>query len=182
MRQLYTTGVPLPFDCYYAARVPDCRSLERTLHYVFGEKRVSPDREFFKTDPDLAKAIIELVAIKEEPVSADLAPPLNEDSASDEPARQRSKALTLAGLGLEVGTELVFVRDPTVTCKVAGPRTVSFNGQELSISTAALQAIHAMGYTWPSVNGFDYWMLEGVKLSALARLSNEREAGLSTAA
>ena len=51
--------------------------------------------------------------------------------------RRRSKALTLAGLGLEPGTGLVFVRDPTITCTVAGPRTVMFSGQELSVSQAA---------------------------------------------
>ncbi|MFA1626918.1 GIY-YIG nuclease family protein [Rhizobium mongolense] len=62
LRQLDVTAVPLPFECHYSARVPDCRKLERTLHFVFGEKRARLRREFFKVDPDLAKAIIELVA------------------------------------------------------------------------------------------------------------------------
>jgi hypothetical protein len=66
VRQLDNTSTPLPFEVYYAAKVPDCRKLERTLHFVFGERRARLSREFFSTDLDLAKAIIELVAIKEE--------------------------------------------------------------------------------------------------------------------
>src|SRR5688572_7928189 len=62
VRQLDNTSVPVPFECYFAARVPDCKKLERTLHFVFGEKRARRSREFFSIEPDLAKAIIELVA------------------------------------------------------------------------------------------------------------------------
>jgi hypothetical protein len=64
VRQLDNTSIPVPFECYYAASVPDCARLERTLHFVFGEKRARRSREFFTIDPDLAKAIIELVAEK----------------------------------------------------------------------------------------------------------------------
>jgi hypothetical protein len=69
LRQLYTTGVALPFECVYSARVPDCAKLETVLHRVFGEKRVNPAREFFRADPDLAILIIDLVKIEELPVS-----------------------------------------------------------------------------------------------------------------
>src|SRR5580658_3781291 len=62
VRQLDNTSVPTPFECYFAAHVPDCEKLERTLHFVFGEKRARRNREFFTITPDLAKAIIELVA------------------------------------------------------------------------------------------------------------------------
>ena len=32
MKELDKTSVPLPFQCYYAARVEDDQTLERTLH------------------------------------------------------------------------------------------------------------------------------------------------------
>ena len=63
VRQLDNTSLPMPFECYFAAHVPDCRKVERTLHFVFGERRARRNREFFTIEPDLAKAIIELVAI-----------------------------------------------------------------------------------------------------------------------
>ena len=62
VRQLDNTSAPLPFEVHYAARVPDCRKVERTLHFVFGEHRRRSNREFFTIDPDLAKAVIEAVS------------------------------------------------------------------------------------------------------------------------
>ena len=64
LKQLDTTSVPLPFECVYAAKVPDCRKVERTLHFVFGEKRARLGREFFRVDPDVVRAILELVAVR----------------------------------------------------------------------------------------------------------------------
>ena len=32
MKSLQTTGVPLPFTCYYAAEVEDAGKIERVLH------------------------------------------------------------------------------------------------------------------------------------------------------
>lgn len=42
------SGVPLPFECYFAAEVQDCVKLEKTLHQLFAEYRLNPKREFFK--------------------------------------------------------------------------------------------------------------------------------------
>jgi hypothetical protein len=44
------SGVPLPFECYFAAEVKDCAKLEKTLHQLFSENRINPKREFFKID------------------------------------------------------------------------------------------------------------------------------------
>ena len=38
------SGVPLPFECYFAAEVKDCAKLEKTLHQLFSEGRVNPNR------------------------------------------------------------------------------------------------------------------------------------------
>ena len=65
MRELHNTSVPLPFQCYYAARVEDDVTLERTLHAAFDDHRIQKNREFFKLDPYKAKVIIELLALEE---------------------------------------------------------------------------------------------------------------------
>lgn len=164
MRQLDNTSLPLPFECYFAARVPDCARVERTLHFVFGEKRARGNREFFTAQPDLVKAIIELVAIEDvspTDVEQDITP---QDRREIEAEQQRR---TLAGLGLEVGTVLTFLKDPDVTCEVYDHRKVRFRGEVLSLSRAALMAIHDMGFSWPAANGFEYWTYRGVKLSEL---------------
>jgi hypothetical protein len=47
MKQLYTTGVPLPFDCVYAGIVEDNLKVEKLIHQKFEKKRLNPNREFF---------------------------------------------------------------------------------------------------------------------------------------
>lgn len=168
VRQLDNTSTPLPFECVYAARVPDCVRLERTLHFVFGEKRARANREFFKMDFGLAKAIIELVANREQELTdREQAITPEQRSEIEEVKRTRAERMTLEKLGLLPGQILTFTKDPGVTCEVAGPRTVLFKGQEQSLSSAALQAVRDMGYSWAAVNGFEYWSQHGVKLNAL---------------
>lgn len=167
MKQLDNTSVPIPFELHFAARVPDCAKLERTLFFVFGEGRVRRSREFFKIDPDLAKAIIELVAISpltlsDEEQSIDLA-----ERAEIEQTKQRREVRTFRTLGIPAGAELAFSKDRSITCSVAGTRKVHFRGEELSPSAAALRVIHEMGYDWSAVSGMDYWTYKGRKLSHL---------------
>lgn len=164
VRQLDNTSVPVPFECYFAARVPDCKKLERTLHFVFGEKRARRSREFFSIEPDLAKAIIELVADTRINVT-------DAEQAIDpverreiETMRKRREVRTFASLKVPMGAVLTFVKDPNITCTVVRPRKVSFRGEEMSPSAAALSVIHEMGYDWPSVSGMDYWQYDGIRL------------------
>ena len=65
MITLDNTSVPLPFECYYAARVSDSAKIERALHVGLGDHRVRNSREFFRIDPYRAKAILEVLAIEE---------------------------------------------------------------------------------------------------------------------
>jgi len=60
--ELNKTSNPLPFEIYFAARVPDVKRLEQTLPFVFSESRIGRNGDFFKIDPKLPKSIIELVA------------------------------------------------------------------------------------------------------------------------
>ena len=47
------TGVPLPFECYFAAEVDDERPYRKdSSPHSFAEIRINPKREFFRLDPD----------------------------------------------------------------------------------------------------------------------------------
>ncbi len=46
--QLNSTGVPTPYECYYAAYVDDMAHVEKVLHNHFSKYRVNARREFFK--------------------------------------------------------------------------------------------------------------------------------------
>ena len=51
MKSLDSTGVPLPFECFYASKVKDMDSAEKLLHDAFGGQRTRAKREFFEVDP-----------------------------------------------------------------------------------------------------------------------------------
>src|SRR5436305_2707878 len=151
LKQLDNTSIPLPFECKYAARVPDCQKLERTLHFVFGEKRTRLNREFFTANSDLVKAIIELVAVADVTPS-DVKQNISKETRAAIDEIKRAK-VTLQGLGLTRGDILTFAKDRDITCVVASTNRVKFRDKDMSISGAALVAIHEMGYAWPTVNG-----------------------------
>ena len=45
IRDLYQTGVPLPFELFYACEVQNSGLVESKLHDAFGDHRVSKTRE-----------------------------------------------------------------------------------------------------------------------------------------
>jgi hypothetical protein len=58
VKELFTTGVPVPFDCVYACVVENNESVEKLLHARFAECRINPRREFFWLDtPDAVAAL-----------------------------------------------------------------------------------------------------------------------------
>jgi hypothetical protein len=63
MKELDSTGIPLPFECFYAARVADIDSVERKLHDAFLDRRVRPRREFFKIDPARVQSALSLAGL-----------------------------------------------------------------------------------------------------------------------
>ena len=52
MSELYSTGVPFPFECLWAGEVRDCSRIESLIHNAFRNNRVNPKREFFNIEPD----------------------------------------------------------------------------------------------------------------------------------
>ncbi|MSO71881.1 MAG: GIY-YIG nuclease family protein [Alphaproteobacteria bacterium] len=65
IRSLYQTGVPLPFEPYFACEVKDSAFVEAQLHEAFDDHRVSKNREFFRLAPARAKAALMLASIRE---------------------------------------------------------------------------------------------------------------------
>ncbi|KHS41593.1 GIY-YIG nuclease family protein [Novosphingobium subterraneum] len=176
VKQLDTTSVPMPFEVHFAARVPDCRKLERTLHFVFGENRTRKNREFFKINPDLAKAIIELVAIAPVEYSDEEQDIDAKERAEIEQTRTRREVRTFKSLNVPVGAQLTFTKDDAITCTVVSDRKVLFEGQIMSATAAALAVVRQMGYDWKTVNGMEYWAYKGVKLSSLGEGQPDFEA------
>jgi hypothetical protein len=162
-----STAVPLPFECYFAAEVKDCVKLEKILHQLFSEHRVNPKREFFKIDPEKVVLAISIGEFTE--ITPGVAEFDKEEQAALEKAKARRPRLKLDSLGIKVGDILTCSRDETLTATVVDGGKVSFQGDILSLSAAALKALHSLGYKTPSASGSDYWIFDGELLDERRR-------------
>jgi hypothetical protein len=170
MVSLDNTSVPLPFECYYAARVSDSPALEKALHIALGEHRVRNSREFFKIDPIRAKVILELLAI-EDATPGDLITESPQDVEDIERSREMRPAFRFSLAGVPIGATLEFVKDQNVTAKVVSDKAIEFRGERTSLSKAALTLVHELGYSWRTLNGTLYWMHEGLTLDEKRKIT-----------
>lgn len=180
MRSLDNTSIPLPFTCFYAARVNDCDFVEARLHEAFADQRVRPNREFFRVSPERVKAALAIANGTDETPRADVVGAQEDDivgAQEDEralnAARTRRANFSFALVDLPVGTILQSSFDPAITCTVYSNNRITFEDQVTSLSAAALVISQRQGYTWPTIAGPDYWLFEGKTLTELRR---EREA------
>lgn len=146
------TGVPLPFEVFYAAEVDDVDFVEKQIHEAFGRTRVAPNREFFTETPERVVAVIKLRQIRE------ITP--QEDYVEEESDRQAlakvkryKKRFDFIRYEIPVGAILTFTRDENVTCMVADGDNVKYQEEVMSLSKAAQKAL---GVTYP-VQGPVFW-------------------------
>ena len=139
MKELYTTGVPVPFECAYACCVKksDCAKIEKALHTAFAPQRVNANREFFRIQVEQAKAILEL--FHHEDVTSDVSAEIEndlteEDKAATKKAQVHRPALNFYEMGLSKGDELFWKADPSIKATVFSERTVLYQGEEKSLS------------------------------------------------
>ena len=161
MRTLYSSSVPAPFTCYYAACADDVEAVERDLHEIFGDRRINPRREFFTADPHrVALALRNHVGWLENVVDTTQQEPEDIDATNKaEEATERLANFDLGTLGIPQGAEITFVDREEITCRVVQlkPLRVEYNGEILSLSAAAKKVL-GVAY---GVNGTLYWMYQG---------------------
>ncbi len=166
MNELYSTGVPIPFDCAYACEVNavDCAKIEKALHTAFEPNRVNKNREFFTMKPEQAIAILELFNRKDitEELSQEIENELTVDDkiASEKAKIVRRPPLNFKEMGIEIGSMLTYVNDDSITAKVVSERRVEFNGDETSL-TAIIIKLHNLPR---AVQPTKYWEFEGRNL------------------
>ena len=162
LSELYSTGVPLPFECAYAARVEDESQVERAFHLAFAPNRVNNRREFFSIEPEQAIGLLGLLAVEdvtpEVQALADSVDP--ESKASSDKFKRRKPSMRFSDIGISLGTVLTFIPDDR-TCVVVGDRHVEYEGERYSLSGLAQMLMQ-----YPrSVRGSIYFTYEGKRLS-----------------
>jgi len=178
MRDLDTTAMPLPFECFHAAEVIDGAKVEKLLHDGFRDRRVRKRREFFEVDPEQARSMLLLAQIKDVTPREEVVGDTPEDAAED--IKALGKARTRRGrsnfnlLQIPPDSVLTFSKDDAIICTVVDDKKVEFEGEITSLSNSALTIFHRLGFKSQSVAGTDYWQFEGETLVA-RRLRIEQE-------
>lgn len=160
IRQLDTTGVPLPFRCFFAAEVKDGSVVEDRLHEAFGDNRVRERREFFRVAPHRVKAALDLAALKDVTPGREIETEEGDAAAlaKNELKAERAARLKFSMLGIKPGDTLRFTRNEKITCSVLDDSTVTLDGEALSLTNATLKALEKTGVTWKSAQGSNYWL------------------------
>lgn len=161
LRELYTTGVPLPFECKFACKVKksECGKIEKALHTAFAPQRINANREFFRIAPEQAIAILELFRHEDvtdevsREIENDLTP---EDKAAQEKSRMKRPPLHFLDMGLLEGDILVYKPDDNITCSVVDQKHVLYNGKVTTL-TPITKELLGKAY---SVQPTPYWKVK----------------------
>ena len=159
LRDLDSTGIPVPFECVAAWEFENAKAVEATLHRAFADHRVRQSREFFRIQPDRPIAILEEFGAKDVTPRNDVVDERNaaDDQASLDEARSRRERFRFGMVGIKPGSVLTSVWDESVTCEVIDDRMVRFGGEETTLSGAAKIVIRDRGKGWKAVSGPDSW-------------------------
>lgn len=170
MRELYGTGVPVPFKCEYACKVKksDTKQLEQALHTAFKPQRVNPQREFFAIEPEQAVAILRFC--DEGDVTQEVSNEINSELTPEERnvkehfSAPRRPVMNYMQMGLPPGSILTYRGNPAITVCVVNERKVLFEGDECSL-TAATKKIQ--GIETGSLQPAPYWLYNNESLQTL---------------
>ena len=166
MRNLSSsTGVPVPFQCYFCCEVKDSQDIENRLKFGLGDHRINEKREFFRIHPERVKVLLEGWSLgdatpKDEVVDS----PEEYDSLVKE--RARRPVFTFSMVGIEKNSKLFFLKDETKIATVAGDREIMFEGKQSSLNQITMDLLkNEHGKDWSSVRGPDYWIYENETLT-----------------
>lgn len=157
------TAVPLPFECFYACEVDNGIKIEKKLHMIFHEARVSKHREFFKVDPEKVVAVMQLVAIKEvQPISATT--PDDEIHATRKEIVEHN-LFNFVEAGISLGSEIYLTRDPNIKAIVIDQHRVSYDNEAYDFTelTKKLLKKH-LNRDRQSISTPRYWSYDGEML------------------
>lgn len=163
--QLYSTGVPVPFDCEFAGRVKDGDATERALHIAFGPYRVNRRREFFEIEPEQAIALLEVMIVND--VTTELqaeaeAVDVNAEDGAKKLRGRRRPNTNFIDMGIPIGSTLEFTEGEH-SCVVASGRQIFFEGENTFLSPLTMKLLKTDRQVQPSA----YWEYNGRRLSAI---------------
>lgn len=166
LRELYSTGVPLPFECKYACLVDvnDCAKVEKAMHKAFYRNRINPNREFFEIDPEQAIAILQLLDKRD--ITTEVVAELSDDSthvdklAAEKFKNKRRPPLNYREMGIAIGERLHFIDNQDIEVSVVADRKVLYNNVEMSLTAVTKELLNIDRALQPT----SYWLYKGNNL------------------
>lgn len=162
MKQLFGTGVPVPFDCAFACQVKDASEVEKALHFAFGNNRINPNREFFKLEPERVIAVLKLLKVDditiqfEKQIESDITA-IDKQSSENLKATRRPR-MNFHELGIPTDSILEF-KDGEAKAKVVSEKKVEFQGEVCSL-TAVTRKVLGLADDY-SLQPAPYWYFNG---------------------
>jgi len=175
LKELDSTGVPLPFRCYYAVEVEDCDVKERKVHDIFADHRVRPNREFFNIAPERVVSALSMLGT-EVKMSNDMIDHDGNVVQTQQQSSSDSKRFDFGAYQIPVGATLVFTRDSKETCQVSkdASNVLYSDGKTYSLSELARKLMEKRGYNWKQYRGPSFFKYNDEVLSDIkARLDSD---------
>lgn len=162
MKQLYGTGIPVPFDCAFACQVRDATEVEKALHFAFGNTRINPNREFFKLEAERVIILLKLLKVDEITTQFEQKIESETDAADKQSAvnlkESRRPKMNFVEIGIPIGSILQFKSGGT-DVKVTSEKKVEYNGEEYSL-TAATRKVLGLAEDYP-LQPSPHWLYQG---------------------
>ena len=168
MNELYTTGVPLPFECAIAIQTDDSQAeeFEKALHTAFRPYRLNPYREFFEIETYQVESLLKVLP------GDDVTPMVNEETdeleAGEREAVKKFKSrrpnLNFVEMGIPIGSTLVSGKTGE-EATVSGDKSVTFRGEEVSLTQATRNVLEIDHSVAPT----PHWRFEGRLLQEIYR-------------
>jgi hypothetical protein len=158
------TGVPLPFEVYYACEVEDMDSAEKNIHDAFLDYRVNPKREFFKMNPERVVSVLKLIKMSKDITPANDIVDSQEELAALDIARSRRPKFNFEIAHIPVGSEIKFYYDQLKIAVVENTTEIKLDGVTGSLNKITLDLLAQTGRVWKSVQGPAYWIYNGETL------------------
>jgi len=168
LKQLYSTGVPVPFECAFACNVKDANEVEKSLHFAFGLNRINPNREFFKIEAERVIAVLKLLKVDE--ITSEIEKTIDKDvgiidHASGEMLKAaRRPRMNYETLGIPKDSILKF-REDKAEVTVLDSRSVSYNGSQMSL-TNATRIVLGLDQDY-AIQPAPYWFYNGKSINQI---------------
>lgn len=165
LQELDTTGVPTPFKLHYAIEVENHEEREQLIHQGLSEHRIRQNREFFKFEPESARALLQAIGGKEVNLEY-IGIAIDSEGKEIEPEEYTNRlpqapVSTFDMLKIAIGEELKFTRDERITCRVIENRKVEYENTIYSLSALTRKIMKEKYHSRSNyLNGFQYWKYE----------------------